>query len=385
MNIDALKASWAAAEQLGPAAAKYFYATLFTIAPELRGMFPPSMAGQNGKLLAALGRVVSNVDNPDVLAAFAGQLGEDHRRFDVQPEHFPLVGQALIHTLEVHLGAAGAWTPELAADWGTAYGVVSDLMIQAAKVHAETQPAYWDAPVVEHERRGPDIAIITVRPEPQLRIRAGKSLAVESPRRPRVWRHYSPANADRPREGTIDFHVRSVPGGELSTALVRHTRRGDVLRLGAPVGERLTVSRGGPDLLMIASGTGVAPFQAVIEQLAADLDDRRVTLVVGTADGRDPYNLPELLDLAERYRRVTVVPAGGQPPVTVALAGGQTWHDRQVYVCGGRPMVSETCSVLLAEGYAPNDVHVEAFDGTTYVHLQSDRSPEEVFRKVTGQ
>ena len=55
------------------------------------------------------------------------------------------------------------------------------------------------------------------------------------PRWPRQWRSYSIVNAPRP-DGTLTLHVTAVPGGLVSTALVYHTRPGDILLLGAPDG-----------------------------------------------------------------------------------------------------------------------------------------------------
>ena len=81
-------------------------------------MFPLGMANQRDKLLAALGQVVSHVDDLDAVVPVLQQLGRDHRRFGVVRDHYPAVGQALLATLE-HFSSE--WTPELARDWAAAY------------------------------------------------------------------------------------------------------------------------------------------------------------------------------------------------------------------------------------------------------------------------
>ncbi|WP_433074048.1 globin domain-containing protein [Dactylosporangium sp. CA-052675] len=388
MDTAALKASWAQVVPLGDQAAAYFYATLFSIDPSLRLMFPASMGGQRDRLLSALGHIVSNVDDSETLVAFVEQLGRDHRRFEVQPQHYPVVGQALLHTLAHGLGPA--WNDQLAADWAAAYGIVSKAMIDAAAAVDPFEPAWWNAEIVSHERRTGDIAVLTVRPQGEVRYRAGQSLAVESHLRPKVWRYLTPANAPR-RDGTIDFHVRAVAGGQLSPALVYQAREGDVLRLGSPIGNRLTVASGpGPDLLLLAGGTGVAPMKAIIEQLAAGLEDRKVTLVVGVPNRWDLHDQAELDQLAQDLRWVQVVTAlsedivGGQPATAVeaALRHG-SWHDRQIYVCGSPAMVAGTCQTLRDEGYASADIHVEQFDDKTYAPLRASMTPERVFEEVT--
>ena len=388
MDTAALKASWAQVVTLGDQAAAYFYAALFSLDPGLRSMFPAYMGAQRDRLLTALGHIVSNVDDTDTLVAFVEQLGRDHRRFEVQPQHYPIVGQALLHTLAHGLGPA--WTDQLAADWAEAYGIVSQAMIEAAAAAEPFEPAWWDAEIVSHERRTGDIAVLTVRPQGEIRYRAGQSVAVESHLRPKVWRYMTPANAPR-RDGTIDFHVRAVAAGQLSPALVYQSRQGDVLRLGAPIGNRLTVASGpGPDLLLLAGGTGLAPMKAVIEQLAAGLDDRKVTLVVGAANRWDLYDQAELDQLAADLRWVQVITALSDdfvagPPMTAveaALRNG-SWHDRKIYVCGSPAMVAGTCQVLRDEGYASANVHVEQFDDKTYAPLRASLTPERVFEEVT--
>jgi hemoglobin-like flavoprotein len=65
------------------------------------------MAGQPDRLVAALGHIVSNVGQVERLAGFLRGLGADHRKFAVLPEHYPVVGEALVATLRHFLGDDG--------------------------------------------------------------------------------------------------------------------------------------------------------------------------------------------------------------------------------------------------------------------------------------
>ena len=58
---------------------------------------------------------------------------------------------------------------------------------------------------------------------------------MQCPQRPRLWRYYSPANAAR-EDHLIEFHVRAVDGGWVSSAPVHSSGVGDVLLLGPAVG-----------------------------------------------------------------------------------------------------------------------------------------------------
>ena len=138
-----LKKSWAQVAAYGDQVPLFFYSTLFLEHPHVREMFPVSMANQRDKLVAALGRVVSSVDDLDAVVPVLQHLGRDHRKFAVVRDHYPAVGQALLATLEHFSGAD--WTPELAQDWAAAYGIVADVMTQAADAVAD-QPPWWATP-----------------------------------------------------------------------------------------------------------------------------------------------------------------------------------------------------------------------------------------------
>src|SRR3712207_271218 len=145
MDTAALKASWANVVTAGDEVPLYFYSHLFLTRPEVRSMFPIQMSGQRDKLLAALGAVVSNVDELDKAVPLLEQLGRDHRRFGAVAQHYAAVGASLLVTLKRFLGAS--WTPELADTWAEAYGVVAKVMVAAAERHEDVAPACWEADV----------------------------------------------------------------------------------------------------------------------------------------------------------------------------------------------------------------------------------------------
>jgi NAD(P)H-flavin reductase/hemoglobin-like flavoprotein len=367
-----LKDSWAVVGAAGDQVPLFFYSTLFLMHPETRNMFPVGMANQRDKLVGALGHVVSNVDRVDELVPFLQQLGTDHRKFAVTADHYPAVGKALLATLGHFLGAQ--WTPELAAEWEGAFGLVAKVMNDAAEEAAQHSPPWWEAEVISHERRSLDIAVLTIKPNYALDYLPGQSVAVETAVQPRLWRFYSPANAPRP-EGTIDLHVRMVPGGPVSSALVQATGVGDVLRLGAPVGHRLTLNEStGGDVVLLAGGTGLAPLKAIVEQLANEGGQRRAFLFLGARMGRDLYDLDTLSKFAVRNPWLTVVPAISDDPlhrgeqslvVEAALRSGLR-SEHEVFVCGSQDMVVGTLERLDQAGISTDRIHVEDFSSGQY-------------------
>ena len=107
-----------------------FYERLFEIAPQVRAMFPPDMAEQQRKLMATLTIVVSGLSNLESILPAASSLATRHVAYGAWPEHYPVVGAALLWTLEQGLGKE--WNEEVADAWTAAYAMLSDFMIKQA-------------------------------------------------------------------------------------------------------------------------------------------------------------------------------------------------------------------------------------------------------------
>jgi NAD(P)H-flavin reductase/hemoglobin-like flavoprotein len=368
VDAQRLQKSWSTVAAHGDQVPLFFYSTLFLTHPYTREMFPVSMANQRDKLVGALGQVISRVDDLDSVVPILQQLGRDHRKFGVVREHYPAVGEALLATLEHFTGPE--WTADLAQDWASAYGIVADVMVGAAD-DAATLPPWWDLTVTHVERRALGVTVLTVVPHTPIPYAAGQSIALEVPMRPRLWRYYTPATLPGP-DGSFELHVRLVPGGPVSSALVQSARPGDVLRAGAPIGNQLTLThdaRG--DVLMLAGGTGLAPMKALIHQLDAQGERRQVHLYWGTRFARELYDLPAMHRLAEQLDWLRLVPCVSHEQIVgahvapgtaveVALREGP-WPEHEVYICGSPEMVRATLSAVQHAGTADHRVHVEQF------------------------
>ena len=161
MDVARLRDSFAHVAVHGDELPLFFYSDLFIKHPEVRDMFPVSMAAQRGHLVDALVKIVSQVDSVDELTAFLQGLGRDHRKFGVVAEHYDAVGASLLATLEHFSGPA--WTPELAADWKAAYELIGSVMTAAARADEQLRPPWWRGTVVAHEPRSFDVSVLFVQ------------------------------------------------------------------------------------------------------------------------------------------------------------------------------------------------------------------------------
>ena len=353
-----------------------FYTHWFALDISVRDLFPPEMAGQRTAFAHAMhwvyGELVAQRAAEPV--AFLAQLGRDHRKYGVLPSHYGTLRSALHATLRTHLG--DDWTDAVEAAATSSLNLITGVMSGAAD--ADEGPAWWDGTVIEHLRVSRDLAVVRLQLDRAMHYHAGQYVNVCIPQCPRRWRYLSPAIPVDPGGG-IEFHVRMVPGGLVSTAVVNETRPGDRWRLSSPHGG-LQVDRAGGDVLMVAGSTGLAPLRALIMDLSRYAENPRTHLFFGARYRCELYDLPTLWQVAQQNPWLSVSPvteyrgdprwAAEYPDVTPprGLHVRQTgrlsdvvtqygaWGDRQILICGGPDMVRATKAALIAKGAPPERI-----------------------------
>ncbi|MEV0175114.1 globin domain-containing protein [Streptomyces sp. NPDC050803] len=327
-------------------ATSYFYALLFVRHPDLRSLFPAAMDTQRDRLLKALLTAAEHIDNTDVLVAYLQNLGRGHRKYGTRAEHYPAVGECLIGALSRY--ASGIWNAETEAAWVRAYTTISQVMIDAAAADELRAPAWWYAEVVAHDLRTPDVAVLTVRPDQPYPFLAGQYTSLETPWWPRIWRHYSFASAPR-SDGLLSFHVKAVPAGWVSNALVHRARPGDIIRLGPSAGSMTvdhTTDRG---LLCLGGGTGIAPIKALVEDVVEHGERRPVEVFYGARSDHDLYDIDTMLRLQQSHPWLEVRPVvdrHGLVQLPDAIRRFGPWYEYDAYVSGPPGMIRSGVDVL---------------------------------------
>jgi len=137
LQIDLLENSFAQVKPQADAFGASFYNNLFTMYPEAKPLFANTdMAAQQKKLISSLVLVVENLGNPDTLQASLQGLGARHVEYGALPEHYPLVGNALLKTFEDYLQES--WTPEVKQAWVDAYNEITKIMLEGANYSSDS-------------------------------------------------------------------------------------------------------------------------------------------------------------------------------------------------------------------------------------------------------
>ncbi len=217
-------------------------------------------------------------------------------------------------------------------------------------------------------RVAPDVLRVGLRlpPNAGLAFKAGQYLDVAGPGG--VRRSYSIASEMQHPE-RLELHVRQVPGGAMSAYWFDSARVNDLLRFRGPLGTFFLRDVSGLDLVFLATGTGYAPVQSMLCQLAAMAPTARPESIRVLWGGRVPPDL--YAELPPGDAAVVFTPvlsragadwSGARGHVQdVLLAGAPRLQNAAVYACGSDAMIHAARTALAAAGLPARRFHSDAF------------------------
>ena len=171
------------------------------------------------------------------------------------------------------------------------------------------------------------------------------------------------------KDGEVSFLIRNVPGGLMSSFLTGLAKAGDSMTLAGPLGSFYLREIRRP-LLLLAGGTGLAPFTAMLEKIAEQGSEHALHLVYGVTNVFDLVELDRLEDFAARIPNFTFSACVANPESRHPLKGYVTQHieprhlnqgDVDVYLCGPPPMVEAVSQYIREQGIQPANFYYEKF------------------------
>lgn len=138
-RLDLVQSTWKQLHPIRKTAAGLFYTRLFQLDPQLRPLFQRDLEDQGEKLMFILDTAVRGLDRLDQLVPTVLALGQRHASYGVRPEHFELVGEALMWTLRQGLGHH--YNERVEAAWAEVYGLLSAMMKTQLAAAAPTAAA----------------------------------------------------------------------------------------------------------------------------------------------------------------------------------------------------------------------------------------------------
>ncbi|MFF7859547.1 benzoate 1,2-dioxygenase electron transfer component BenC [Pseudomonas monteilii] len=171
------------------------------------------------------------------------------------------------------------------------------------------------------------------------------------------------------KDGEVSFLIRNVPGGLMSSFLTNLAKAGDSMSLAGPLGSFYLRPIQRP-LLLLAGGTGLAPFTAMLERIAEQGSEHPLHLIYGVTNDFDLVELDRLQALAARIPNFTYSACVANPDSQYPQKGYVTQHieprhlndgDVDVYLCGPPPMVEAVSQYVREQGITPANFYYEKF------------------------
>ncbi len=178
--------------------------------------------------------------------------------------------------------------------------------------------------------------------------------------------------ASLPEMDYLEFHVQRVKDGKVSGWLFDRAQVGDELTISEAMGD--CTYRGQPDqpLLLLATGSGLAPVWAVLQQALAAGHRGRIALYHGSSESDGLYLRNELTALAQTqpHFSYTAALSKGEAKAGIVsgrvldlvLNSGEDFKGWRAYLAGHPAMVNDARKKLFLAGVAFSDIHADPFE-----------------------
>ncbi len=241
-------------------------------------------------------------------------------------------------------------------------------------------PAIWyDSTVVRIEQATPAVRRywLAMRHGPRPPFKAGQFITVDLPigeKRLQRWRSYSIANAPGDDPDLIELCIVRAPNGLATRYFFEEVQVGTVLRWKGPEGTFcLPETLEDKDIVMVCTGTGVAPFRSMLRDLQhTGRPHRNIHLIFGTRTEQD-------ILYREEFEALTRTMSGFRYDIALSRQADWSGHrgyvhqvylehyahkrdDLLFYLCGWSNMIDEAVANLLIRlGYDRKQILYELY------------------------
>lgn len=240
--------------------------------------------------------------------------------------------------------------------------------VPASSAVCRTQQAEFNAAIKEVRQLSPSTISLSLQGEAlnKLAFLPGQYVNLKVPGSNQT-RAYSFSSL--PRNGEVSFLIRNVPGGLMSSFLTSLAKQGDAMSLAGPLGSFYLREFKRP-LLLLAGGTGLAPFTAMLEKIAEEGSAHPLHLIYGVTNDADLVEMDKLQAFAARIPNFTFTACVANADSPYPHKGYVTQHiepkhlnegEVDIYLCGPPPMVEAVSHFIRERGIQPANFYYEKF------------------------
>lgn len=179
-----------------------------------------------------------------------------------------------------------------------------------------------------------------------------------------IKRSYSLANALR-KDGKLELHIKKVDQGLMSSLIFSEIKENDLFRIEGPLGTFSYRDNEEKNVILLATGTGIAPIKAFIESFTDNIKNKNLYVIWGGRKKEDLY-----FDINSLSSKLTYMPVLSREKrnsyfygyVQEALINlNLNLKDSSVYACGSEVMIKDAYEHLLYNGLPHNRFYSDAF------------------------
>lgn len=352
---------------------------------EIRDLFNMSHQkdGEQPKALAfSVLAYARHIQDPAPLKAMIERIAEKHVGLNIEPRHYPFVGEALLGAI-AHVLGDGA-TPDIMEAWKEAYWFLADVLIEREKAiyhaHADQKGGWtgWRSfHIAERHKESDSITSFILRPTDGADVMAHKpgqylSFRFDVPGSGSARRNYSISSA--PSNDHYRITVKRQKGGVVSNWLHDTVAEGDVIDVSAPAGDFYLRNEAQRPVALISAGVGLTPMTSILESLKELSSRPNVHYIHGTHD----QNSEIFHELTHSLAQKGVIKADIFYSHTAPTANVQnvkhhqgristdwlTTHiasDSTVYICGPNEFMKNVILALREHGIPQSHIHYDIF------------------------
>lgn len=221
--------------------------------------------------------------------------------------------------------------------------------------------------IVSIEHLAPDVVSVVLRTPPAsiMRFLAGQYIDVLADG---VRRSYSLANAPR-ENGQLELLIKRYPQGRLSQYWFERAKPNDLIRIEGPFGTFFLRDERPTNIVFLATGTGIAPVKALLEELATDRENalrHRLSVFWGNREVENFCWDPVHLGLDVSFHHLLSAPDVGWCGMRgyvqdAAIRQGIDPDDTVIYACGSSAMIASASKAMQALGLPARRFFSDAF------------------------
>lgn len=383
-------------KEQGESLTQHFYKRMFSHNPEVIPLFNSAhqMSGMQQKALAeAICAYAANIDNLEILSTAVELIAQKHSSLQIKPEHYPIVGENLLFSIQEVLGEAAC--DEVIKAWSEAYAFLANILIdrerQIYNEHVSNRggwKGFKHFHVIKKERESSVITSFYLSPKdgsPLPSFKPGQYITLRVPtlNESTTMRNYS--LSDKPNQNWLRISVKreasrtpEAPNGYVSNFLHDNVKVGSCLEVGPPCGEFfLDVYRNGKKpLVLIAAGVGITPILSILLAALHDFPDQKITFIHANLN-EDTHAFKKLVDeLASRHANLKVHYCYSELARIEILRDSSAStgfvkaellesiiedRDADYYFCGPKPFMLGIYADLQAWGIPLSQIHFEFF------------------------